>query len=83
MVVARERMYRVRNSSDGERVSMYLPLSFWGVGIRSVILFVRMSGILLPANGDLLMDLRPNPSVEFLDVAGLNSAGWLFCHTSW
>lgn len=27
----------------GDGVSMYLPLSFWDDGIRSVILFVRIS----------------------------------------
>lgn len=27
----------------GEGISMYLPLSFWDGGIRSVILFVGMS----------------------------------------
>lgn len=32
-----------RNSSDGERVSMCLPLSFWDGGKRRVILSVRMS----------------------------------------
>lgn len=39
-------------------------------------------GVLLPVDGDLLMGLIPKHSVEFLDVAVLDSAGWWLWHTS-
>lgn len=66
----------------GEGVSMYLPLNFWDGGIRSVILFVRMSRDSVAFSGDLLMGLTCKHSLEFLDLPMLSFAELLLWRPS-